>query len=105
VTGDRGAEAATARASRMLVVEDDAPTREFLVDALTTQGYSVVSVADGAEAGQRLRSSPYHLLLTDIRLPGLSGLELFRLCRAAQPYTETILVTSAPDLEAADHRG
>jgi signal transduction histidine kinase/DNA-binding response OmpR family regulator len=58
----------------ILVVEDDAPTREFIVDLLSRQGYLVTVAADGAQARARVQAALPDLVILDLLLPEISGL-------------------------------
>lgn len=73
----------TAKASalplrRILLAEDDDFMRGFLDRALVKAGYEVISCANGAEALERLKQEPFTLLLTDIVMPRMDGIELAR---------------------------
>ena len=63
-------------ADNILVVEDDAPTREFIAELLSKEGYSVGTASDGKDALTRVTTSPPQLIILDLILPGLSGFEL-----------------------------
>ena len=63
---------------RILLAEDDEDMRRFLVRALTKAGYDVVSFGNGLEAYERLKEEPFTLLLTDIVMPEMDGIELAR---------------------------
>jgi CheY-like chemotaxis protein len=93
---------------QILIVEDDEAMREFLCQAISRSGYYVEAVPDGAEALRRVEESHFDLLLTDIRMPGLDGLELARQARRRYPGLNVLLVTAyvqdalgATDLEGA----
>lgn len=93
---------------QILIVEDDEAMREFLCQAISRSGYYVEAVPDGAEALRRVEESQFDLLLTDIRMPGLDGIELARQARRRYPGLHVLLVTAyvqdalgAPDLEGA----
>ena len=79
----------TQRRPVILVVEDDAGTREILFDLLDDAGYGVVHAADGREGLARIAAGGVDLVLLDLMLPGLNGLELCREVRARE--TETYL--------------
>jgi two-component system response regulator ResD len=66
---------------RILVVEDDATVSEILARYLAREGYDVESVGDGRDALERTRSQPPDLILLDLMLPGMSGLEVCRRVR------------------------
>jgi two-component system, cell cycle response regulator CpdR len=93
---------------QILIVEDDEAMREFLCQAISRSGYYVEAVQDGTEALRRVDESHFDLLLTDIRMPGLDGLELARLVRRRHPNLSVLLVTAyvqdalgATDLDGA----
>ena len=79
---------------QILIVEDDEAMREFLCQAISRSGYYVEAVQDGTEALRRVEESHFDLLLTDIRMPGLDGLELARLARRRYPGLSVLLVTA-----------
>jgi two-component system cell cycle response regulator CpdR len=63
---------------KILLAEDDNDMRRFLVKALEKAGYKVLSYDNGASAYDRLREEPFSLLLTDIVMPEMDGIELAR---------------------------
>ncbi len=85
-------------ASRILLVEDDPLMREFLREVLICEDYVVDEAEDGTRAAELLDSDWYDLILTDVNLPGMSGLELFRRSSEACPRTAVVLLTGQPDL-------
>ena len=62
--------------ARILLAEDDEDMRRFLTKALEHAGYQVVSFNNGLSAWERLREEPFHVLLTDIVMPEMDGIEL-----------------------------
>jgi two-component system cell cycle response regulator CpdR len=68
--------------AKILLAEDDTDMRRFLVKALQNAGFDVISFDNGLSAYQRLREEPFQLLLTDIVMPEMDGIELAR--RAAE---------------------
>jgi DNA-binding NtrC family response regulator len=86
---------------RLLVVDDDALSREFLTEAARSLGYRVEAVAAPDQAIERLAGRDYDVVLTDLRMPGIDGLELIRRVQAQAPGTATILVTAHGTLETA----
>ena len=63
-------------AARILVVDDERVIREILAEFLALEGFSVHTVEDGEKALTELRLHPYDLLITDLKMPRLSGLQL-----------------------------
>lgn len=80
----------------ILVVEDDAKIAALLADYLRAGGYRATCIADGAQALDYLRANPVDLLLLDLMLPGLGGLEL---CTAARTFLQVpiIMLTARVD--------
>lgn len=79
---------------RILVVEDEASLRDGIVDLLTGDGHDIVAVGDGmagVEAGLR---DPFDLVLLDLMLPRLDGMEVCRRLRAARPGTPILMLTA-----------
>jgi DNA-binding response OmpR family regulator len=86
----------------ILIAEDDAGIRDFLEDALTMQGYTVRAVSDGSLALEALAAEAFDLLLSDVRMPNLDGIELCRRAHALHAHMPVILMTglSAEENEA-----
>jgi len=80
----------------VLIVDDEPNVAFFLSKALERreQGYRVSIAQSGEEALEVLNNKPVDLLVTDLRMPGISGLELIRWVRASSPSTRTILITA-----------
>jgi two-component system, NtrC family, response regulator PilR len=86
---------------RVLVVDDEAGMRDFLSILLRKEGYGV-SVADGAEKALEMASrGEFDLVISDISMPGLSGIDVLRQARAASPDTPVILITAYASTETA----
>jgi DNA-binding NtrC family response regulator len=86
---------------RLLLAEDDRIVRITVRDALAEAGYEVVECADGGAAAAALGREAFDLVLTDVRLPGLDGIALFRRARALQPEAGVVLMTAFADVEDA----
>ena len=78
---------------RILLAEDDEDMRRFLVRALTKAGYDVVSFGNGLEAYERLKEEPFTLLLTDIVMPEMDGIELARRASELDPDLKIMFIT------------
>jgi DNA-binding NtrC family response regulator len=85
----------------ILVTEDDRNLRRILRAMLTREGYEVTEAVDGAAAASFLAGHRVDALVTDIRMPGMDGLELFRHCRERHPGLPVILVTAYGRIEDA----
>jgi two-component system cell cycle response regulator CpdR len=78
---------------RILLAEDDDSMRGFLERALERAGYEVVSYPNGAEALDRLKEEPFTLLLTDIVMPRMDGIELARRASELDPDLKIMFIT------------
>ena len=79
---------------RILFADDDAALRKVIEFKLRQRGYEVTAVADGEQALQALRQGRYDLVLSDMKMPKLTGLELLRQSKKIQPDIEVILITA-----------
>jgi DNA-binding NtrC family response regulator len=86
---------------KLLLVEDDRIVRITVRDALEEAGYQVTECADGATALSTLEREAFDLVLTDVRLPGVDGVTIFRRARIAQPDAGIVLMTAFADAEDA----
>ena len=79
---------------RILTIEDDSAIRRGIVDALTFAGYSVLEAGDGRSGCQAAVSREYDLLLLDMVLPGMSGLDILREVRSVRPTLSVIILSA-----------
>jgi two-component system response regulator HydG len=79
---------------RILLVEDDPDIRAAVLDALAGAGHEVVARDDGAAALERLSAEAFDVVVTDVRMPKVDGLAVFRHARQVAPRTAVILMTS-----------
>jgi len=79
--------------SKILLAEDDTDMRCFLVKALQNAGHEVISYDNGLSAYQRLREEPFELLLTDIVMPEMDGIELARRAAELDPDIKIMFIT------------
>ncbi len=80
-------------AASILVLEDEAPVRSLLVEALTQAGHKVESAADGSSGLAKLESGRFDLVLTDLALPQRSGLAIARSVKLLHAHTPVVLIT------------
>jgi len=86
---------------RVLVVDDDASLRRVTEVQLQQGGYHVLTAACGREALELLQKGPVELVVTDLKMPGMSGLDLLKRIRADYPEIVVILVTAFGTIETA----
>jgi CheY-like chemotaxis protein len=79
--------------SRILVVDDEESIRDLCARVLTRAGYLVVTVPSGEDALTRLTAEPFDMVISDIRMPGVSGLEVLEQAKAAAPQLRVVLIT------------
>jgi DNA-binding NtrC family response regulator len=85
----------------ILVVEDEKIVRISLTDALKAEGYTVLPVEDGGKAIAALEEAEFSLVITDIRLPEVSGIEILRKCLFEAPSTPVIMMTAFGSIKDA----
>jgi CheY-like chemotaxis protein len=78
---------------KVLVVDDDPVVRKSFDRVLSGKGYAVITAENGEEALQKLNSEQYDVVYTDIRMPGMSGLEVAEKVKARQPWTPVVIIT------------
>ena len=86
---------------RILIVDDDAGQRSLLHSFLKSQGFETVPVDSGARALETLRAQPFSMMISDVRMPGMTGLETLRLARKEHPVLPVLLVTAYADVKEA----
>jgi DNA-binding response OmpR family regulator len=87
--------------SRILLVDDEEPIRHSLGEILSLEGYEVVPAESGEAAMETLKFEPFDLVLLDIKMPGIDGLEVLRYINQSFPDTKVILLTAHGSLESA----
>jgi len=85
----------------VLVADDDLATRLLFRELLERQGFDVHEAPDGAVAMDMLREHAVDLLITDVWMPGRSGVELLKRVRAEMPYIPVLIMTGRPEVNAA----
>ncbi|MDA8098275.1 MAG: sigma-54 dependent transcriptional regulator [Nitrospiraceae bacterium] len=88
-------------AFNILIAEDEEITLKHLVSVLKTEGYAVTGVSNGLDALNRLEKGSYDLLIADIKMPGLTGIELLDQVREKTPETEVVIITGFGSIGSA----
>jgi DNA-binding response OmpR family regulator len=86
-------------ATRVLVVDDEPSAVELLREFLTARGYEVITASDGPEALRTAKEERPHLVLLDIRMPKMDGLEVLRQLRQIDKEVGVIMVTAENEVE------
>jgi excisionase family DNA binding protein len=99
----RGVSQAGARPAppRVLIADDDADLLGMLVTILAATDYRIDTVRNGVEAVVRLRQTAYDLVLTDLMMPGLDGIEVAREAKKLWPAIRVVIVTAYPTTSSA----
>src|SRR5437899_11066105 len=90
-----------ARGPRILIVDDDPAQRSLLDSFLKSQGFDTVPVASGEKALEALRGAEFNMMISDVRMPGISGLETLRRARKEHTVLPVLLVTAYADIREA----
>jgi DNA-binding NtrC family response regulator len=87
--------------AKILVVDDEALMRDSVGEAMRRSGHEVVTAASGSEAVERAAAESFHLVITDLRLPGVDGVGVLAAVKREMPETPVILVTAHGTVENA----
>ena len=87
--------------SNILVVDDEPVARQSLSEILRLEGYSVNAVPNGQAAVEYVRTHPVDLMIVDLRMPGMDGLEVVQVVNSVSPETEVVLLTAFGSTESA----
>jgi CheY-like chemotaxis protein len=84
---------------RVLLVEDDDDNRELMAEVLESSGYRVLSAASGQDGLKALSENPVDVVVTDVGMPGMGGLEVARAAKAIAPRVPVVVVTGWAERE------
>lgn len=87
--------------SNILVVDDEPVARQSLTDILKLEGYIVSAVSNGQAAVEHVRTHAVDLMIVDLKMPGMDGLEVVQVVNQTSPETEIILLTAHGSIESA----
>ncbi len=87
--------------SSILIVDDEDVARQSLSDILKLEGYNAAAVANGAAAIEYVRNHPVDLIVVDLKMPGIDGLQVIQAVNQTSPDTEVILLTAYGSTDSA----
>jgi two-component system response regulator PilR (NtrC family) len=87
--------------TRILVVDDEPSMREFLEIMLEKEGYEVVTASHGLEALKQCEETPFDLVITDIKMPKVNGMEVLHRIKDVNPNAKVIMITAFANMEGA----
>ncbi len=87
--------------AKILLADDDQNLRTLVLTYLISDGHEVIEAADGVEAMKKFTASRPDLVLTDICMPGKTGIEFLQEAKSLSPHTPVLLMTGQPSVEAA----
>jgi DNA-binding NtrC family response regulator len=86
---------------RVLIVEDESRLRELLVDVIPDMGFSATAVRSAEEASRMMETDPAEIVMLDLQLPVMGGMDFFERLHQNWPQTQVIIMTGFGDLESA----
>jgi len=86
---------------QILIIDDEPRMRDMLERAVTSWGHKATTARSGEEGLRQLQTDPPHIILLDLNLPAMSGMEFLERLRQSHPNTQVIILTGFGDLEAA----
>ena len=86
---------------KILVVDDEQSLREVLSIMLKRAGYAVTSVADGEDAIEQIQKEIFDLVITDLRMPKVDGMEVLKAVKSTSPETVVLLITAFATADSA----
>ena len=86
---------------KILVVDDDRDVCEYLSDFLNREGFKVTTITDPTEALDELKRSEYHLVVLDLKMPKITGIDLLQQIRRIDDDVAVVILTGHPSLETA----
>src|SRR5688572_20975676 len=89
------------KSARILIVDDDPGQRSLLETFLVAKGFRTQSAGSGEAALRLLAEEPFSLMISDVRMPGMSGIETLRRVRGKHPFLPVLLVTAFADIRTA----
>jgi two-component system response regulator PilR (NtrC family) len=86
---------------RVLIADDDESVRDVVADIITREGYKVDTATDGNQAMDRILHGRFDLIITDLKMPGASGLDVLKRALSLDPDTSVVIITAFATLQSA----
>ncbi len=86
---------------KILVVDDEEVIRELLIRTLESKGFNVETVENGLIALEKIKTNVFDVLITDLKMPKINGIDVLKEIKKSNPFTEVIIITGYPTIEAA----
>jgi heterodisulfide reductase subunit A len=87
---------------QILIVDDEAIVRESIRDWLTDAGYHVLTAESGEEALSLIKKQSFGVIIVDLRLPGLTGIDVLKKVKLSKPDIKSIVITAFPTMLTKD---
>jgi DNA-binding NtrC family response regulator len=91
-----------AKKRKVLIVEDEAVVRDSVREWLVEDGYDVEVAENGEEALKKIKQEEYGVIVLDLKLPGIDGLQVFKQAKELKPETKGVIITAYPSQETQD---
>ena len=86
----------------ILIVDDDSSTRTLIADAIEAEGIeSITEVEDGFQALELVNKKSFDLIISDLKMPGMNGIELLHKIKEIHPATSVIIITGYPSIDVS----
>ena len=90
---DSHKDSSVSKPPRVLVVDDDPVVAKSIDRVLTARGFAVINAQNGEDALKKLKNETYDVVFTDIKMPGISGIEVAERIKASQPWLPVVIIT------------
>ena len=87
--------------ANILIVDDELGMRQFLTHLFQRDGHTLRAAENGREAMELLRDEPADLIISDVRMPDMNGIELLRAARELLPEIEVVMMTAFANVDSA----
>jgi len=91
--GAAGEHGAAGGPARCLVVDDDPQVRDMIRDILSNAGHKVVLAVDGSDGVEKFKAEAFDVVISDLAMPKLNGLQLARVCKTLRPAVPVVMLT------------